>query len=615
MKGERPDIYNKKLIEIENDFMIYQKNPNLEQIQKIVQKCNIFKKYNIIYLEELKKSCSKSDFEKELKIYKDTISKEELKKHFQIEKLNGIDRISMLINNLILIYQYMHDKDMIGLQNAVKNLLCNSGEVLHDFRINFHLLACDNLELYINTLYRILYCKIFGAINGLEFDNNYTETGKKDIEKMEADLEKKKINKSETDEDKINFKVYKIIRNKAFFPFFYNLGLFLINVQNSFSKKFRKVTFAKNDDLLLYENYIFFLNGYKFEEFNPDFITLWNDSFEDNELSENEIQEKLKALNKKKNFLNINFNYDNGNIIVTCLDNKYLISDVKKFSFSLLYKYLENLNSSYKPIDDFDLVDLIKIQYFDEFIKQKIITQKWINYYNEVLQTNVIKDLLIEIYNYKIDSMNLKKILGSVRFYNFTSDFCGLTTDLGTYICGTMDKKRGVSNIDKVNFYIKTFESILHEILGHKVLNIIRHLKNKDFNSPKTIDNKLFSNNANKRKKESGEYAIVNLFGERIVNSYLIGQICFIFDINSYNNTLSNFKTKFKEVPCKDVDPVVPFIIKDILSKDDRDSSLINKFIFQSKSNDLSINLSDRSKFCFSAYLNDNLKLQKQKDY
>ena len=29
MKGERPDIYNKKLIEIENDFMIYQKNPNL----------------------------------------------------------------------------------------------------------------------------------------------------------------------------------------------------------------------------------------------------------------------------------------------------------------------------------------------------------------------------------------------------------------------------------------------------------------------------------------------------------------------------------------------------------------------------------------------------------
>ena len=116
------------------------------------------------------------------------------------------------------------------------------------------------------------------------------------------------------------------------------------------------------------------------------------------------------------------------------------------------------------------------------------------------------------------------------------------------------------------------------------------------------------------RKKESGEYAIVKLFGERIVNSYLIGQICFMFDINSYTNTLSNFKTIFKEESCKNVDPVIPPIINDILNKDDKDSLLINMFIFHSKTKDLSINLSDSSKFCYSAYLNDNLTLQKQKD-
>ena len=617
MKGERLDIYNEKLKEIENDFKIYQNNPNLEQIKKVVQKCNIFEKYNIIYLEELKKSCSKSDFEKEFEVYKDTISKEELKKHFQIEKINGMDKISMLISNLILIFQYINDENMIGLQIAVKNLLCNANEALIDYRINFQLLASDNLELYINTLYRIFYCKIFRELDGLELDNNYTEKGKEEIQKMIDDIERKKLNKSEiTDEDKINLKVYKIIRNKAFSPFFSNLGLFLMNVQNSFSNRFRKATLEKEDDLLLYEKYIIFLSGYKFEDFNPDFITLWNESFNDTELSENEIKEKLKKLNKKNEdiFLKINFNYDNnGNITVKSLGNEYLISNIKKYSFSLLYKYLKHLNSSYKPIDDFALADFIKIQYFDDFIKQKIITEKWINYYNDVLQSNVIKDLLSEIYNYEIDSINLKKILSSVRFYNFATNFNGVTTDLQIYICATMDKTRGISYIDKVKFYIKTFETILHEILGHKLVHIIRHLKNKGFDPPKTIDNKLYSPHANKRKKESGECAIIKLFGERLVNSYLIGQVCFMFNIDSYKNSLSDFKSKFQEKSCKNLEPVVPPIIKDILSKDDKDSILINMFIYNSKSNDLPINLNDGTKFCFSAYMNDNLKLEKKR--
>ena len=216
------------------------------------------------------------------------------------------------------------------------------------------------------------------------------------------------------------------------------------------------------------------------------------------------------------------------------------------------------------------------------------------------------------IYNYEIDSSNLKKILNSVRFYNFATNFYGVTTDLQIYICATMDKTRGISNIDKVKFYIKTFETILHEILGHKVVQIIRHLNNKGFDSPKTIDNKLYSSHAKKRQKESGEFAIVNLFGERLVNSYLIGQICFIFDTESYKNTLSNFKSKFQKESCKNLEPVIPPIIKDILTKDVKDSILIKMFIYNSKSNDLPINLNDGTKYCFSAFLNDNLKLEKK---
>ena len=82
-----------------------------------------------------------------------------MKKHFQIEKINGKDKISLLISNLILIFEYINKEDMIGLQKAVKILLCNANEALIDYRINFQLLPLDNLELYINSLYRIFYAK------------------------------------------------------------------------------------------------------------------------------------------------------------------------------------------------------------------------------------------------------------------------------------------------------------------------------------------------------------------------------------------------------------------------------------------------------------------------
>ena len=394
MKRERLDIYKKQLQEIENEFEIYQNSPNLEKIKSIIQKCNIFEKYNIAYLEELKKASSKSDFEEELEIFKDTISSEEMKNRFQIEKMKGKDRITMLINNLILIYQHLCQDDNIGLQMEVKKLLDHANKAMTNYKINFQLLPSDNLELYINTLYRLFYSKIYEILNELELHDNYTEEEKEEIIKMDNDLNNKKLNKIEiTNEDKNNLKAYKIIRNIQFSDYFDPLGYFLERVQNDCSKRFKNVSFEKEDDLIIYEKFIFFLEGYRFEYFNYDIVELWKDSLNDTQLSEDEIEKKLEILNSRNENrdLNINFNYHNGNIKVQNSKKKYLISDVKKYSFSLLYKYLENV-SSFKNLDEFFLV---KIQYFDDFIRQKIITEKWINFYNDVLKSNVINDLLI----------------------------------------------------------------------------------------------------------------------------------------------------------------------------------------------------------------------------
>jgi len=55
---------------------------------------------------------------------------------------------------------------------------------------------------------------------------------------------------------------------------------------------------------------------------------------------------------------------------------------------------------------------------------------------------------------------------------------------------------------------------ILHEVLGHSFEFIFQNIFDKNILSPLTTGS-LYSNYSNKRKRESGEYIIISLFGKK----------------------------------------------------------------------------------------------------
>ena len=77
-KKERLEFYDIKLKEAYEDFNKIQKKSNdkLDDLKKLVDKCNILEEFNVEYLKELKKIEKKEIFQKSLELYEESLSKE-----------------------------------------------------------------------------------------------------------------------------------------------------------------------------------------------------------------------------------------------------------------------------------------------------------------------------------------------------------------------------------------------------------------------------------------------------------------------------------------------------------------------------------------------------------
>jgi hypothetical protein len=203
-------------------------------------------------------------------------------------------------------------------------------------------------------------------------------------------------------------------------------------VQMTFNNK----SFENYDDLELLYKYILFLSSFDFRHLDDYFIDLWNESLNDEQLTEENIKDELEILNKENERLKkkIKFTLENNNIKVTIVQNTFVISDIKKYSFEALYKYLREIKRN-SDINYFDLLYYIKIQYFNEYIKSNIITEKWRGFYYKIFESNVIKSLLGELFGLNVEKYDFKKIFDSIQYFNFDGfDFFGETSDLGIFI-------------------------------------------------------------------------------------------------------------------------------------------------------------------------------------
>ena len=166
---------------------------------------------------------------------------------------------------------------------------------------------------------------------------------------------------------------------------------------------------------------------------------------------------------KKKTFNLINQDKD---IEMVYRENKFIIKDFHRFSFDILIKLLCYKSDSL-PIDDFQLLKALKIQYFDNYINEEIINEKWKNFFLSICSSNVIDYLVQEIYKHKIEKENYKQLIDSISFFNFNCHFYGQTFSyINIFLSGLMNIN-GYSNKDKIRYYTMILITILHEVLGH----------------------------------------------------------------------------------------------------------------------------------------------------
>ena len=602
MFTERLSCYEVKLIKIKKEFEEYEKQPNFEKIKYIVDNCNIYENYNIKYLEELKNK-DEDEFKKALEYYEESIRPEILQKKFSMVKLSGKEKILANINRLRSICQTVCKGEYLLLLEEIVTFFEELEKVdKSNFKKNFQLLPSDNLELYINIINKIFCQKILKIF--LYFRIN------EDIKQNELDIlgkqyEKLQKGKSLQKCDESITKALQIIKNKEFIKYCNLLNYFLENINNNFDKRFNDKSFENHDDLELLYKYILFLSGFDFRRLDDYLIDLWNESLNDEQLTEENIKDELEILNKENERLKkkIKFTLENNNIKVTIVQNTFVISDIKKYSFEALYKYLREIKMN-SDINYFDLLYYIKIQYFNEYIRSNINTEKWRDFYYKIFESNVIKSLLVELFELNIENYDFKKIFDSIYYFNFDGfDFMSETSDLGIFISGTMGVKENKminKNTYKIKYYTKLFETVLHEILENEFIKIQDHLLKSS-----EIKGEKYFQYANQKGQEHEEIVFKKLFGGKF-QILKLGEICFIFDLNNYaiedlNTFTDNFSKSSKEVNAK-----IPEIIKDILEDNGNGLELIILVDEKSKLNDFSINLCDEeTKICSSAFLKD----------
>ena len=566
MKFERFDIYDAKLKEQIETFKTIGKckdnHEKLEKLKNIIKECNIMESINIEYLKVVKE-INEEEFQKELKYYEPTLSKETFEREFpnvQTKKVSTVDKIKFLIadvmslNNLESTFKY----------ERLKSLMRKLREEMNNkFEINFQTLPLDNIELSLDSIYRVCCQNLYGLIEQLSYfhstDNYREENDKKyDIDKV-SEIEKltSKIRISDGSQEKIKESItentedlisFRISRNSKFKHYLRDLNYFFFEVKDNYDARFKE-GIKTLEDLKLYEKFVFFLTSFNFFELDKNYIDVWKESFKSMSLNElkKKIEEKNNELKEYKN-KKIVLDKNEKDLVLEFKGETFRIENIEKYSYVGLLNFLhQKVNSC--PIDYFSLIPFVKIQYLDSFIHKYILTEEWKKFYYDVFKSNTIDSLIKSTYKegYKIDKNIYDKIIDSVSFFDFYTNFYGETFAFVTLFISSRMNLKGNSNKEKIKYYIHMFLTFLHEILGHSLVIILRNLYDPSLLSPTTIG-KDYSPYANKRMRESGEFIIIKLFGKQILRGNIeYNEIRYMFTIKNYELDYENFKKGFFE--------------------------------------------------------------------
>ena len=194
------------------------------------------------------------------------------------------------------------------------------------------------------------------------------------------------------------------------------------------------------------------------------------------------------------------------------------------------------------------MIKYLKLQYFSDFIHKKILKDRWKTFFYKIFESKTIESLINCLHKdaKNIDKKEYRKIIDSVTFFNFNFSCLGQSFPLYKIFINGLIKNNENIYLEILRFLSRMFIALMHEILGHILIFIIRVLFDKNVKSPQT-NGIMYSKSANIKGHESGEYLHVKLFGG-LIKSLTLKELCFIFnEKNYYVENYEIFALNFKK--------------------------------------------------------------------
>ena len=173
--------------------------------------------------------------------------------------------------------------------------------------------------------------KMLEEINKMTDDLNKI----KDVKEKEDERKELEINISEKKE---LYTIFEIVHNKQFQEYLKGFNDFYNELSPYLDKKFFNNENFNENDVILFEQFIFTLSNYNFMNIDYNYIEIWKESFE--EISIKEIESSLNNYNKiRKQSYNFKLVNNNKDIQMICYGNIFLIKNIYKYSIDRLISY------------------------------------------------------------------------------------------------------------------------------------------------------------------------------------------------------------------------------------------------------------------------------------
>lgn len=516
--------------------------------------------YLLLYLTLYQKNkITKENMEEKLDIYNNFISDENYNLYFNDFK-NRINSFTKTINLLNLLQINLDDEDPNKQLDKRKDFI---SKIIYmdklESKKNIKLtknVTWNNIELYLYSLYEMLLVSLVEKINYYKQTIISESSNQKQYNQLVEDL----ILAEDKTEKLKEFQLTNVCESIFISTYIYNLREFLVKVNNSFIIRYTKNSFKSDDDKCIYEDYMHFLSNYKFDLYDIKIINLWNETF--NPINDERKIELIKKMNNLQNENNEILGELKNNILI--LSKKEKSEQIDNLQAYCFYNLITDLyQSNLKNLDYFKNKNL-KPNFYNNNLFIMKNKNKWKNLNIKILNSNVIKEALYSFFNTSYieivsDEDFLSEILDNVKFYIYkTSSYAHTNgSSLRLYEFGLYNIETTLSE-SLLAFYSFNTVSNIHEICGHINIRIQNfNLLDNSFDSPKIeSNNNSYSDYAKLRNKESGETLEIIIFGRRL-DEINIKEALFILEPNNYNDSLYNFKKKFKNCNSKEFEEII----------------------------------------------------------